>query len=79
MLKQRVELEAKEELMYRIMAKLSKDIFYENPLADELRYEYFYFCSEDSLFLEKCSNIDALETVVFLQEKLKIYKNNLKD
>jgi len=79
MLKQRVKLEAQEELMYRVMAKFSKTIFIEDPLEEELHYEFFYFCSEDSLFTESCSDIDALETLVFLQEKLKVYKNNLKN
>lgn len=79
MLKQRVKFEAQDELMYTIMAKFSEDLFTKNPLEEELHYEFFYFCSEDPLFMEKCSNENGLETLAFLQEKLKVYKANLKE
>lgn len=77
MLKERVKLETQEELMYTIIAKHSKNLFEENPLEKELRYEFFYFCSEDPLFTKKCSANNGIKTLEFLTQKLKAYKHNL--
>ena len=74
-LKQRVKLEAQEELMYTIKSKLSKDFFNNNPLEDNLKMEFFYFCSEDVTFTERCSGND-IETLEFLQEKYTEYQAN---
>ena len=79
MLKQRVELEAKDALMYRVIAAYSEDLFELNSLEDELHYEFFYFCSEDPLFAEKCTNENGLEVLGFLQNKLEVFKQNLKN
>ncbi len=78
-LKRRVKLEARDELMFRVKAKFSEDLFKESPLESPLRYEFFYFCSEDPLFTEKCSGVNELVTMAFLQEKLIQYKVNLKN
>ncbi|WP_452598437.1 carboxypeptidase-like regulatory domain-containing protein [Pontimicrobium sp. MEBiC01747] len=76
-LKQRVKLEAQEELMYTIKSKLSKDFFNNNPLEDNLKMEFFYFCSEDEKFTERCSKSD-IETLAYLEEKYKQYQANRK-
>ncbi|MBT8303838.1 MAG: carboxypeptidase-like regulatory domain-containing protein [Bacteroidia bacterium] len=78
-LKQRVKLEARDELMFRVKAKFSEDLFKGDPLEDPLRYEFFYFCSEDPEFTEKCSSENELFAMAFLQQKLKEYKSNLKN
>jgi len=78
-LKNRVKLEARDELMFRVKAKYSEDLFAENPLEEILHYEYFYFCSEDSNFMEKCSINNDLLVFEFLQQKLVDYKLNLKN
>jgi len=78
-LKRRVELEARDELMFKVSAKFSEVLFAENPLEQTLHYEYFYFCSEDLEFTAKCSGLNDLVTLTFLQQKLKQYKANLKD
>lgn len=74
-LKQRVKLEAQEELMYTIKSKFSKDFFNNNPLEDNLKMEFFYFCSEDETFTERCSKND-IETLEYLQEKYVQYQAN---
>ncbi len=74
-LKQRVKLEAQEELMYTIKSKFSEDFFNNNPLEDNLKMEFFYFCSEDETFTERCSGND-IETLEFLQEKYTQYQAN---
>ena len=78
MLKQRVKLEARDELMFTVKAKFSQDLFSENTLEDELHYEFFYFCSEDPSFKEKCDVNNDLLILEFLQQKLVVYKENLK-
>ena len=78
MLKQRVKLEAKDELMFGVKAKFSKDLFAESPLEEELLYEFFYFCSDDPDFTIKCRGND-FEVLEFLQQKLVQYKENLKN
>jgi len=78
-LKQRVKLEARDELMFRVKAKFSEDLFKGNPLEDPLRYEFFYFCSEDPEFTQKCGTENDLFAMAFLQQKLKEYKLNLKN
>ncbi len=78
-LKRRVELEARDELMFTISAKFSEILFAENPLEQNLRYEYFYFCTEDPEFTTKCSGVNDLVTMAFLQSKLKQYRDNLKN
>lgn len=79
MLKNRVKLEARDELMFRVSAKFSKALFAERPLDQSLWYDYFYFCSEDPEFTAKCSGVNDLETLTFLQQKLKQYHANLKN
>ena len=78
-LKNRVELETRDELMFKLKAKFSKDLFSESPLKDALRYEFFYYCSEDPDFIKKCGGYNDLEAMSFLQEKLITYQANLKN
>jgi len=77
-LKNRVKLEARDELMFQLKAKFSKDLFAENQLEESLQYEFFYFCSEDPDFTQKCGTENDLIVMSFLQEKLVEYKENLK-
>lgn len=79
MLKQRVKLEARDELMFTIKAKFSEDLFSESTLEEHLMYEFFYFCSEDPDFTNKCGGSNDLEAMSFLQEKLITYRANLKN
>lgn len=75
-LKNQIKLEANEVLMYSLKSKFSKDLFYENPLDEDLIMDYFYFCSEDQTFLTRCKGKSDLEAFAFLKEKLVHYKRN---
>ncbi|MCF7567246.1 carboxypeptidase-like regulatory domain-containing protein [Sabulilitoribacter arenilitoris] len=77
-LKERVRLEANDELLQKIKTSLSKDFFSVYELDESLRVDFFYFCQEDENFTNTCTNKSDIEIVEFLKEKLVAYKNNLK-
>jgi len=75
MLKQRVELEKKHRLLLGLKSRIGTDFFEEYPLDDHLKMDFFYFCSEDSNFVERCEKSD-LEALVFFKEKYQQYLKN---
>lgn len=76
LLKNRVRLEKRDELMYRIKAKFSNELFNNSSLTKEQQMDFFYFCSESETFLEKGSNQYDLVVLEYLKEWLSIYKSN---
>jgi hypothetical protein len=76
LLKNRVSLEKRDELMYRLKAKFSKDLFSTHHLSKEEQMDFFYFCSESKDFIEKVSNTNELVVFEYLKELLSIYKSN---
>ncbi|GAA3609978.1 hypothetical protein Q4Q39_16810 [Flavivirga amylovorans] len=76
-LKNRVEVETKEALMNTVKAKLSKDFFASNPLDEDLRMDFFYFCADDEHFVKYCKNKTDFEILIFLKSKYKQYTENL--
>ena len=78
MLKERVRLEANDELLYNIRAELSEEFFKTHPLDESLVMEFFYFCSEDPAFVARCKGKSAIEVYGFLDEKFTEFKNNIK-
>lgn len=77
MLKNRVEIETKETLMNTIKARLSRDFFVSNPLDDDLRMDFFYFCADDENFIKYCKNETDFKILTFLRHKYKQYLGNL--
>lgn len=75
-LKHRVEVESKQELINGIKARLANSFFQSNPLEDDFKMDYFYFCIEDDTFLEKCKNKSDLEVLIFLKQKYDQYIMN---
>lgn len=78
MLKQQVALEAKDELLFSIKARLSEVFFEFNPLEDSLIMDFFYFCQEDENFMMACKNQSDFKILLFLENKYDQYINNLK-
>ena len=76
MLKNRVEIEAKEALMKSIKARLAKDFLISNPLEKDEVADFFYFCSDDENFLEYCTEQSDFKTLIFLRMKYKQYQKN---
>lgn len=75
-LKYKVELEKKDELMFRLKAKFSNDLFNTYGLEEDKRMDFFFFCSEDDNFLESCSSRSDLKIFDYLKNKLLQYKSN---
>ncbi|SHJ06738.1 hypothetical protein [Algibacter luteus] len=76
-LKNRVKLEEKEALIQSIKARLSKDFFASNPLEEDLKMDFFYFCADDANFLQHCKNNIDFKILIFLRMKYRQYLNNL--
>jgi len=76
-LKERVRLESNDALLARLKNDLVEDFFKENPLAEDKKDEFFYFCQEDSDFRSRCtkSNLEALQ---FFTEKYNQFIKNHK-
>ncbi|WP_372753901.1 hypothetical protein [Mariniflexile sp.] len=78
MLKARVELDEREALMQSIKGRLARDFFASNPLEEELRMDFFYFCADDDNFISYCNNETDFKILIFLRHKYKQYMENLK-
>lgn len=76
MLKKRIALEANTTLMYSLKSRLSEDFFSNNPLEEDKRMDFFYFCADDKDFEKHCSK-DDLEALAFMKKKYIKYKENL--
>ncbi len=77
MLKNRVKTEEKESLMLSIKGRMSKDFFASNPLEEDLRMDFFYFCADDENFIKYCKNQTDFKILIFLRMKYRQYKENL--
>ncbi|MEZ4797353.1 MAG: hypothetical protein R2785_09295 [Flavobacteriaceae bacterium] len=77
MLKERVRLEANDELLYNIKAEFSEDFFKTHPLDENLVMEFFYFCSDDENFASRCRGKSVIEVYEFLDEKFIEFKKNI--
>jgi len=76
-LKNRVEIEEKEMLLQSIKSRLSKDFFVYNPLKEELKMDFFYFCSDDENFVKHSKNQSDFKILIFLRMKYKKYLDNI--
>lgn len=63
MLKERVRLESNDALLARLKNDLIEDFFTQNPLPDDKKDEFFYYCQEDPNFRSRFtkSNLEALQ------------------
>ena len=62
--------------MQSIKARLSKDFFASNPLNEDLKMDFFYFCADDDRFIKHCKNQTDFKILVFLRMKYKQYMAN---
>ena len=77
-LRERVEIEAKEDLLQKIRSRVEKDFLMSNPLEDSQVNDFFYFCSEDENFIKNCNNKTDFQILIFLRQKYRQYQENLK-
>ncbi len=76
MLKDRVDLEAREALIQSIKRRMAKRFFENYPLDDDLKMDFFYFCAEDETFLTACKNQTDFTVFLYLEMKYKQYIKN---
>ncbi|CAH8283849.1 carboxypeptidase-like protein [Mariniflexile fucanivorans] len=77
MLRARVRLEESETLMQSIKGRLAKDFFASNPMEEDLRMDFFYFCADDENFIKYCENQTDFKILTFLRMKYKQYLENI--
>lgn len=75
-LKNQVKLEENEALMQSIKARLAKDFFASNPMEEDLKIDFFYFCADDENFMKYCENETDFRILIFLRLKYKQYFEN---
>ncbi len=76
-LKNQIKIEEKESLMQSIKARLSNDFFASNPMEENHKMDFFYFCADDENFIKYCKNETDFKILVFLRHKYKQYLENL--
>ena len=76
-LKDRVKKEHNDDLLTQIKTNLSENFFITYPLVESFRTDFFYFCSEDVNFEQRCKNKSDIEIFEFLVEKIVAYKANI--
>ncbi|ALJ06137.1 hypothetical protein APS56_13810 [Pseudalgibacter alginicilyticus] len=76
MLKNRVNIDKREALLQSVKARLSKDFFASNPLENDLKNDFFYFCADDENFIKFCKNQTDFKILIFLRMKYRQYINN---
>jgi hypothetical protein len=75
-LKNNIEVERNAQCLQRFRDDFEETLFEKQPLEEDLRVEYFYFCSESEGFSELCRKDDPISMIDFFQEKLEIFKEN---
>ena len=79
MLKNRVDLETRISLMNSIKGRLGEDFFAANPLDENLKVDFFYFCADDENFLKECKNQNDFQIFNFLKSKYDEYFKNINE
>ena len=74
MLKNRIKMERRDDLMYVIRRSLEDKLFEMEDLPQERRNEFFYFCSEDDIFIQRCNVSGDIEILEMLLVKLQEFK-----
>ena len=77
-LKERVLLEEKDALIFKIKDRFEDEFFQTHPLDKNLQMDFFYFCSDDLNFLNRCKNRTDFGILIFLIEKYEAYIENSK-
>ncbi|MFD1615559.1 hypothetical protein [Gelatiniphilus marinus] len=76
-LKNRVRIEANDDLLQKIKVKLSESFFSIYKLDKSKHTDFFYFCADDANFAKRCKDKSDIEIFEFLKEKLIVYNENL--
>jgi len=75
-IKSHIRLEKNEVCLRQFRDEYEAILFEKEPLDDDLKVEYFYFCSESEGFSELCDLKDPVKMIDFFHQKLEIFKAN---
>ena len=75
-LKSIVELDDRDKCINRLRIDYESIIFEKDSLPENLKNEYFLFSQEDENFLKLCEEKNEIKLLEFLQQKLKVYREN---
>ena len=75
-LKNNILIEKNEVCLQRFRDAYEDLLFEKESLEEDLKVEYFYFCSESEGFSDLCSRKDPIAMIDFFKEKLIIFKAN---
>ena len=65
--------------MLSIKGRLANDFFASNPLDEDLKMDFFYFCADDENFMKHCKNQTDFDILIFLRMKYRQYLENLEE
>lgn len=75
-LKQLVKIEKDKSILSHIKDVVGPELFKNVSLNENLRAEFYQFCSDDVSFQTRCANRSDVEIMQYLQEKLIEFKAN---
>ncbi|MDA9026079.1 carboxypeptidase-like regulatory domain-containing protein [Flavobacteriaceae bacterium] len=74
MLKEHVKLDADKQSIRYLRDVVGPLFFINHDLAKDMRMEFYYFCSDDIDFQDRCVNRSDVEVLEYLDEKLIKFK-----
>ena len=74
MLKKHVKLDKDKQSIQHLSAVVGPLFFINHDLAENMRMEFYYFCSDDPDFQFRCVNRSDVEVLEYLDEKLIEFK-----
>ena len=74
MLKKHVKLDKDKQSIQRLSDIVGPLFFINHDLAEDMRMEFYYFCSDDPDFQFRCVNRSDVEVLEYLDEKLIEFK-----
>ena len=73
-LKNNAKIEKDKNILNYIKNVVGPELFKNNNLDESLRAEFYYYCSDDPSFYNRCTNRSDVEIMQFLSEKLIEFK-----
>ena len=79
-LKTALNIEREKNILTHIKEVVGSKLFQQEELSEHLIPEFYFFCTDDPNFKQRCTNRSDIQILQFLQEKLKEFKaNNLSE
>ena len=75
MLKEQVKLDKNKQSILRLRDIIGPLFFINHDLVEDLRIEFYYFCTDNPDFQDRCINRSDVEVLEYLDEKLIEFKD----